>query len=391
MARETRIWTPINYDKEGKHSDCLRLPYSTDLSAYGWIPIPLVCIKNGPGPTALLIAGNHGDEYEGQIALVKLARETQHHDVSGRIIILPALNFPAAAAGRRVSPLDGGNLNRMFPGDPSGTPTQMIADYVCNVLIPMADMVVDLHSGGRSLQYVPSALVRPGRTREEHEALLRLMTLFGAPISFISDGSGGGGLTTLAAAAQDRKVLALTTELGGGATLSGSGLALAEAGLKRLLKHFGIMPDVSVQRAPATRFMTVRGRDAFVYANSRGIFQPAADIGDEVVAGQTAGHIHFPDMPTRQPETFSFASSGLVACRRFPSLTERGDCLFKLMADIDDVGQGRFANGWFSQAQSDGAPAEIYEAPVLRGGDLSVNADRGVRPGNGERLGRCAG
>lgn len=335
MAAQSRIWTPIDYEADGKQSDCLRLPHSSDLSAYGWIPIPLVSIKNGSGPTALLVAGNHGDEYEGQIALSNLAREIQAHQVSGRLLILPALNAPAVAAGRRVSPLDGGNLNRLFPGDATGSPTEMIANYVCDVLIPMADVVVDLHSGGRSLDYVASALVRPGRTMDEHETLLRLMRQFGAPISFVSDGTGGGGLTTLAAAAQERGALALTTELGGGATLSLKGLSLAEAGLKRLLKDQGILRDVAVEPASPTRLMTVKGHSAFVYARDRGIFEPAADIGDEVVSGQIAGKIHFPDLPTREPETLFFESSGLVACRRVPSLTDRGDCLFKVMADIE--------------------------------------------------------
>jgi predicted deacylase len=340
MTGETRIWTPIDFGADGKQADCLRLPHSSDLSAYGWIPIPLVCIKNGSGPTALLVAGNHGDEYEGQIALSNLAREIQAHQVSGRLLILPALNAPAVAAGRRVSPLDEGNLNRLFPGDATGSPTEMIAHYVCEVLIPMADVVVDLHSGGRSLSYVASTLVRPGRTPDEHKALLRLMRLFGAPIGFVSDGTGGGGLTTLAAAAQERGALALTTELGGGATLSQEGLSLAEAGLKRLLKDQGILRDVAVEPASSTRLMTVKGHSAFVYAHDRGIFEPAANIGDEVTKGEVAGRIHFPDLPTREPETLLFESSGLVACRRVPSLTNRGDCLFKLMADIEASSPG---------------------------------------------------
>lgn len=337
MAGETRIWTPIDYNADGKQSDCLRLPHSSDLSAYGWIPIPLVCIKNGSGPTALLVAGNHGDEYEGQIALSNLAREIPVHQVAGRLLILPALNAPAVAAGRRVSPLDDGNLNRLFPGDATGSPTQMIAHYVYDVLIPMADIVVDLHSGGRSLNYVTSTLVRPGRTSDEHQALLRLMQLFGAPISFVSDGTGGGGLTTLAAAAQERGVLALTTELGGGATLSRQGLSLAEAGLKRVLKDWGLLRDIEVEPASPTRLMTVKGHGAFVYARDRGIFEPAANLCDEVVQGQIAGRIHFSDLPTREPETLFFESSGLIACRRVPSLTNPGDCLFKVMADVDVV------------------------------------------------------
>ncbi|MER9599786.1 succinylglutamate desuccinylase/aspartoacylase family protein [Mesorhizobium sp. M0244] len=181
------------------------------------------------------------------------------HQVSRRLLILPALNAPAVAAGRRVSPLDEGNLNRLFPGDATGSPTEMIAHYACDILLPMADLVVDLHSGGRSLHYVASALVRPGRTCEEHERLLRLLRLFGAPISFVSDGTGGGGLTTPAAAAQECGALALTTELGGGATLSLDGLSLAETGLKRVLKDQGILRNAAVEPASPTRLMTVEG------------------------------------------------------------------------------------------------------------------------------------
>jgi hypothetical protein len=332
---KTRIWTPVDFTADGKQSDCLRLPHSTDLSAYGWIPIPVVCIKNGAGPTALLIAGNHGDEYEGQVALSNLARETRADQVSGRLIIVPALNFPAVEAGQRVSPLDDGNLNRMFPGDPLGSPTEMIADYVCRELIPMADLVVDLHSGGRSLDYVASALVRPGRDAEEDARLVRLLRVFGAPISFISDGTGGGGMTTLAAAAEATGALVLTTELGGGATLSLSGLSLAASGLRRLLKDLRIMSDIDVEAASPTRMMTVSGHDAFVYAHEKGVFEPAAEVGEEVAKDQIAGRIHFPDRPTREPETLLFGSSGLVACRRVPSLTRRGDCLFKVMRDLD--------------------------------------------------------
>lgn len=337
MTLITRAWTPIDFEANGKQVDFVRLPHSTDVSAYGWIPIPMACIRNGAGPTALLVAGSHGDEYEGQIALSNLIRSLEPSDVRGRLIVLPALNSPAAAAGRRVSPLDEGNLNRSFPGKALGSPTEMIAHYVAQVLLPMADIVVDLHSGGRSLDYIASALVRPGRDAEEHRALVHLLEVFGAPISFVSDGTGGGGLTTLAAAAQNIGALAITAELGGGATISLAGLGLAEAGVRRLLKEQGILPSASVQPPAVTRFMTVRGHNAFVYAGNAGVFEPAVAIGEEVEQAQVAGWLHFPDLPTREPETLFFASAGLVACRRVPSLTQRGDCLFKVMTDLRGV------------------------------------------------------
>jgi predicted deacylase len=335
MAIKTRIGTPVDFDADGKQCEWLRLPFSSDLSAYGFVPIPIVCIKNGDGPTALLIAGNHGDEYEGQVALGKLARETGVHEIQGRLIILPALNFPAVEAGRRVSPLDEGNLNRMFPGDAAGSPTQMIAHYVSDVLLPLADLVIDLHSGGRSLHYLPCALVRPGKTDAETAELIELVNAFGAPITSISDGSGGGGATTLSAVAHELGIPMLTTELGGGATLSCEGLHLAEQGLARVLRHYGFLPRTSVEAGSGTRLMKVDGTDAFTYATHKGIFEPAAEIGETVAAGQPAGAVHPIDWPLRPAEPVHFRQSGMVACRRAPSLTLPGDCLFKLMVDAD--------------------------------------------------------
>src|SRR6516164_6179488 len=131
MARsQSRLTAEIDFNRNGKQHGFIRLPYSVHRSAYGWIPIPVACIKNDAGPRILLMAGNHGDEYEGQVALGKLIRDLEPDEVSGRIIILPSANFPAAMAGMRTSPLDGGNLNRSFPGDPYGGPTEQIADYI---------------------------------------------------------------------------------------------------------------------------------------------------------------------------------------------------------------------------------------------------------------------
>src|SRR5579883_2787531 len=113
MAK-SRIASELDFEKEGKHHGYLRLPHSVHRSAYGWIGIPITCIKNGKGPTVLLVSGNHGDEYEGQVTLMKLTRELTADMVTGRIIILSAANFPAAMAGMRTSPIDEGNLNRSF-------------------------------------------------------------------------------------------------------------------------------------------------------------------------------------------------------------------------------------------------------------------------------------
>ena len=334
MTVYTQVWTPLDFEADGKQCDWLRVPHSTDLSGYGVVPIPIVCIRNGAGPTALLVAGSHGDEYEGQVALAALARQIDAADVKGRIIILPALNAPAVEAGRRVSPLDAGNLNRSFPGDPIGGPTAMIAHYVATVLLAMADVAIDLHAGGRSCDYVPCALIRSGGTEDEQRELMELAVSFGAPITSISDGSGGGGRTTFSAVGQGMGVPVLTAELGGAAALSREGLAIAEQGLRRVLQRYGLLSGTTADSS-STRFMQVRGRGAFVYAMRKGLFEPAAELGAVVQAGQVAGVIHAIDRPWQAPEPVSFTESGMVACRRAPILTDPGDCLYKLLVDVD--------------------------------------------------------
>src|SRR5260370_23298701 len=134
----TRISSTVDFEKAGRQTGFLRLPHSVHESAYGWIPIPVACLKNGKGPTVLLNSGNHGDEYEGQVTLMKLIRELRPEQVQGRVIFIPAANFPAAMARRRTPPIDRGNLNPSFPCDPNGPPTTMTSHYIVSVIIPLS-------------------------------------------------------------------------------------------------------------------------------------------------------------------------------------------------------------------------------------------------------------
>src|SRR5437764_2689306 len=230
----SRLSPEIDFDGVGKQTGFLRLPHSVHRSAYGWIPIPIVSIGNGSGPRVLLMAGNHGDEYEGQVALGKLIRELDPGEVHGHVIILPSANFPAAMAGSRTSPLDDGNLNRSFPGDPNGGPTAQIAYYIESELLPRVDFVLDLHSGGSSLTYLPSTLGRRPDTPQAVEAATALMQTFGAPVGYLVDG-GGWGDHTLTAAAARVGIRHMSTELAGGGQVTPAALRIAEGGIRRVL------------------------------------------------------------------------------------------------------------------------------------------------------------
>ena len=110
------------------------------------------------------------------------ARSTPN-DVSGTVIIVPAMNYPAFRAGTRTSPIDKGNLNRSFPGRPDGTVTEKIADYFQRELLPRADIVLDFHSGGKTLDFLPfcAAHILPDKALEA-QGLRRGRGVFGAAL-----------------------------------------------------------------------------------------------------------------------------------------------------------------------------------------------------------------
>ncbi|WP_144630804.1 succinylglutamate desuccinylase/aspartoacylase family protein [Bordetella genomosp. 13] len=335
MAEPSRIWTHIDFNLDGKQSGTLNVPHSVDLSAYAMVQIPIVCIRNGEGPTALLTAGNHGDEYEGQIALRNLARELDPATLRGRVIIVPSLNYPAVEAGRRVSPIDEGNLNRLFPGRAAGGITDMIAHYVDSVLFPLSDLVIDLHSGGRSLDYSHTALAQRVADPAQDQALRKLLDVFGAPHSVLTNGAGGGGATTLYAAAAKRGIPALTTELGSGATLDPQGLSIAEQGTRRVLRHYGIAPELACQPAGGSKLLRSLGPRHAIYAPCAGMVEPLAKAGEAVREGQPALRLYRLEDPLAEPLTLRFNIDGIVSCRRFPTLCARGDGLFHLAAPLE--------------------------------------------------------
>jgi uncharacterized protein len=327
------VTAEVDFDAPGKQTGFLRVPHSVHRSAYGWIPIPVVVLKNGDGPTLLLMAGNHGDEYEGQVALTRLARELSSDEISGRIIILTMVNAPAAEAGLRTSPIDAGNLNRAFPGNARGTPTQMIAHYVEEVLMPLADYAVDLHSGGTSLFYPATLLRGMGHSAEESEKLTRLQGAFDLPYAWVFTGGGGRGSTapTAMGAANRKEVVCVMAELGGGGTVTPNILHLCERGLRRVLHELGMLPGYAPDNRHGTREVNVQGS---IYAYDSGLLELLKDIGDAVAQGEAVALIHRPDTPWKEPEQLHSPYSGMILCKRALGLVERGDAVFQIAKDV---------------------------------------------------------
>jgi N-alpha-acetyl-L-2,4-diaminobutyrate deacetylase len=322
MLPPSPVTPTIDLDAPGAGHGFLRLPYSRDDSAWGSVMIPIAVLRGAPGPTALLTGGNHGDEYEGPIALFDLARSLEASSLAGTVIILPALNAPAFRAATRTSPIDRGNLNRSFPGSPTGTVTEKIADYVTRELLPRADLVLDFHSGGKTLDFLPlcAAHVLPDKTQEARA--LAAVAAFAAPFSLkMLEIDNVGMFDTIAEQAGKTFV---TTELGGAGTARAATVAIARRGVRNLLHHAGILPGEP--EPAATRWLDMPSDDCFTFAEDAGLYEPMLDLGAAVAAGDPVACIHPVARTGLAPTTLRARRGGILTARHVPGLIQPGDC-----------------------------------------------------------------
>lgn len=321
----SRVQLGIDLDAPGRQAGELRVRWSDNRRPLGHYAVPLVSLCGGDGPTVLLTGGVHGDEFEGPAALMRLLKDLAPRQINGRLIVIPALNAPALAASSRVSPLDGVNLNRAFPGDPDGSATQMIAHYVESELLPRCDAAIDLHSGGKAAVFATCVLADIDAGNGLGEASLALARAFGAPYLWAS-----GRLNddrSLNAAARRQRVPMIAAELGGGGGCDPAQTDFAEAALRRCLDHLGLT-DLAAE-APAGESELLRLGEVLT-APAGGLFDRRFEAGERVEAGQLAGWLHHVGEPERASGRIEFPVGGRVLARTNRGLLERGDLVASL-------------------------------------------------------------
>ncbi|PTW59782.1 N-alpha-acetyl-L-2,4-diaminobutyrate deacetylase [Breoghania corrubedonensis] len=322
LLRPSPISPSVDFERDGVQHGLLRLPYSRDDSAWGSVMIPICVVKNGEGPVALLSGGNHGDEYEGPLALYDLANNLKAEEVTGTVIIVPAMNFPAFQHGTRTSPVDFGNMNRLFPGKPDGTVTEKIADYFQRHLLPMADIVLDFHSGGRTLDFLPFCAAHVLDDKDLEARAFAAVEAFGAPYSARMLEIDAVGMYDTAA--EELGKVFVTTELGGGGSARASTVRIARAGVVNVLRHAGILSSELVRRP--TRWLDMPSVDCFSFAEDGGLYETMVDLGERVEKGDVIARVHGYNRTGRAPQELRAKLSGILAARHYPGLIKPGDC-----------------------------------------------------------------
>lgn len=326
----------VDLDSPGPQWGRLELPRSNNTSGWSHLFIPIFTLCGGDGPTALVIGGVHGDEPEGQVAALNLARTVQPEDVRGRLIVIPCASPDAAAAFTRLWP-SGANLNRSFPGSPDGPPDEQLADFISRFLIPRADIVVDIHSGGRSGFCPPWSEMHWVDDPAQRAAMVEGMLAWNTDYHVIYIDIAGSGL--LVGEAERQGKIVVSTELGGGGHVTAATHRIAASGLANVLRHFDVLAGQAATRAdlglPPPSIVRATESDNYLLAPESGLWETFVDLGERVQAGQAVGQIHFLERPDRPPALVQALTPGVVVVVRAIGPTAQGDNVVVVGREID--------------------------------------------------------
>jgi N-alpha-acetyl-L-2,4-diaminobutyrate deacetylase len=332
----TQVHCTIDLAGAGKQVGRLQLPRISNTGGWASSFVPIASIANGSGPTVLVLAGNHGDEYEGQVATLRLVQELEPEQVSGRVIVIPVLSVEASKACTRLWP-SGANFNRSFPGSPEGPPNEQLADFLTRFLFPASNVVIDIHSGGRTAWFLPCSHMHVVDDPAQRRAMLAGMQAWNSDHHFLYIDVNGTGLLPVEAERQGKVVI--TTELGGGGRVPAFVHELAWSGLQNVLRHVGVLAgDVqtreSLGKPPA---VILDGRDPanYVIVDEAGLWEGLIEPGTAVRAGDPVGRLWFPDQPARPPEVIAAPLDGVLVVIRAIPPTEPGDSVFTLGQPIE--------------------------------------------------------
>ena len=240
------------------------------------------------------------------------------------------MNYPAFLAGTRTSPIDKGNLNRSFPGRPDGTVTEKIADYFQRVLLPLADCVLDFHSGGKTLDFLPFVAAHILHDKMQEDRCFAAVKAFGAPYSMKMLEIDSVGMYDTAAESLGQ--VFVTTELGGGGTSTPRTVGMARRGVRNFLAHCGIL-DAAVEPAE-TVWLDMPSDDCFLFSEHDGLIESLVELGDPVKTGDPVARIHPTGRTGLASAEYHARIDGLLVARHFPGLVRTGDCVSVIATQV---------------------------------------------------------
>lgn len=289
--------------------------------------VPL-CTVTGrePGPTLVVIAGIHGDEYEGPETIARVyQRLTPEQITRGKLVMVPFFNQPAWEAGTRTSPVDGLNLARVMPGDPQGSISHRLGYYVTIKFIDPSDLFLDIHSGGVALNICTSVYYYATDNEIGRQTKAAAMA-FAAPAVIGSIHPENAVYGCSFRTCWDRGKAGMFTEAHGAGRTLPHEIDCFTTGVFNLLKHLDMMEGEPAPQRITHHLVGDDQRQGPSIANVGGFFRPEVRILEHVTPEQRIGVIQ--DFSGAVLEEFFAGREGYVTTLRAVPRVNVGDSLF---------------------------------------------------------------
>jgi hypothetical protein len=249
------------------------------------LQVPLTLVHGAEaGPQVLVTGGVHGGEYPGVEAAIRFARHLDPAATRGRVAVVHIYGLSAFHARLQyLTPEDGKNPNRVFPGRATGTVAERMAATLMQTLVAGTDAWVDLHGGDIHEALQPFTVYSGGGPPDVAARSRTMAECYGIPYIIRSQAIGG---STYGAAA-DMGVPAILTEAGGVGQLDEPSVAVHLGGLRNVLRLLGVLPGAPEPVPPPAHFT----RFVWLRAEHAGCWYPSVRAGQQVIEGQLVGEI----------------------------------------------------------------------------------------------------
>lgn len=341
MSAPTVVREPgeIDFSRPGKHH--YQVAFHLD-SGWGYSLVPMTVINGTAGaaapdtPGVVAFGGTHGNEYEGQVAVKRLCNELDPARIRGRVILVPQLSESACRAHQRCSGEDGVNMNRAFPGDPRGTVSYRISNFVKTRIFPQVRVVVDIHAGGREAVFPLCASFHPLPDPKQFAETETVARLFDTPFLFVYSRQMASGLLT--DEAEDEGKIALGGEFGHAEGCAPRGVRHAFEGIRNVLRHYrmleGEIARIATDRETPPRMVQAPHLTDYIPAPCTGIWEPAVAPGDDVGPGDLIGRLHDFANHSSAPLEVRAHKAGVIIAMYFAAVCHKGLTLYVIGEDV---------------------------------------------------------
>ena len=327
----------INLEERGKHH--YQVAFHLD-STWGYSLVPMTVINGLRGPATanvVVFGGTHGNEYEGQVAVKRLCQDLTPEEMSGRVILIPQLSESACVANLRESPLDRVNMNRAFPGNPRGTISCRISDFVKTRIFPQVQVVLDIHSGGNEAIFPLCTSFHPIRDPAQRAEIAKVAQLFDTPLILLYSNQMASGLLTDEAEAMGK--ITIGGEFGFAESINRKGALHAYEGIKNVLRHYGVLEGdiarIDPNRPRPPRFVQAVNLEDYIPCPRNGVWEPTIDVGVDVTEGELLGRLHnFSDHTSPSLEVRAHRS-GVLSMLYFGAVCRKGSTLYVISQEVE--------------------------------------------------------